>query len=462
MKNITVNHSNTSVSPAIAVLATKDNLPNIPLSSFEGEYLQTALIPTNEITTLYVGLGDISKLNNLSYKEIGGKIASTFKAEKIYNFAVDLAPLNVDDSLVVNLTQGLALGTYSFSLKSEKKADPTWEITLVSDKANNSAIAEGLVLAEGVTFARNMTNMPANLLRPADFAKQITDLLSPVGVECEVISGDELKEKGLNGIYLVGNSSEFPPQMVIMRYNGGNNEKTALVGKGITYDTGGYNLKPSSSMETMQGDMAGAAAVTAAIYALAKNKSKANVIGVVALAENRISSGSLVAGDVYTSYEGQTVEVLNTDAEGRLVLSDAVAYAAIDEKADRILDVATLTGAVVRALGSSVTGVVSNDEEIWADLEGASQLSGERYWQFPTYEEYHKMIDSKIADVKNVGGAEGGSITGGLFIGRFVKDKPWIHLDIAGTSWVDKPVFAYQSAGATGTAVDTIYYFANK
>lgn len=279
-------------------------------------------------------------------------------------------------------------------------------------------------------------------------------------MDVEITGGEALKDMGMNGLYSIGHSSDFPPQLVVMRYNGGNDDlKTALVGKGITYDTGGYSLKPAGSMATMQGDMAGSAAVAGALYALAKNKVKTNVVGIVVLAENRLSNQALVPGDVYTAYNGTTVEVLNTDAEGRLVLADGVAYAVKDEKADRILDIATLTGAVVRSLGHGVAGTVTNDAALFEEIEKAGKLSGERYWNFPTYREYHTMIDSKVADIKNIGKPEGGSITGGLFIGRFAEETPWIHLDIAGTGWAETPLFEHLTTGATGTGVDTMYYF---
>ena len=461
MDNIKISHAEKAEKFSVAFLCPSDKMPKTPSKAFEGKLLQTLLVYGKSRNVLYVGIGKKSELNPLDYKEIGGTIAKAFKKEKIFDFSVDCEALDCDYSLYSNLAQGLALGTYSYTIKSDKEKLENWDIEIAGeDRAlvAESAINEGLLLAEAVSFARDVTNAPANHLRPAQYAEKIVALLKPYGVECEIIAGKDLEKKGLNGLYLIGNSSDFEPQLVVMKYKNGGKKKTALVGKGITFDTGGYSLKPSASMLTMNGDMGGSASVVAAIYALAKSKAKANVVGVVALAENRISAGSLVPGDIYTAYDGQTVEVLNTDAEGRLVLADAVAYAVKDEKADRVIDIATLTGAMLVALGYGVTGTVSNDDTFYAELDNASTKTGERYHRMPVYPEYEKMLESKIADVKNIGEGVAGGIMGGLFVRNFVKEKPWIHLDIAGTSWVKKPLFAHQSEGATGTAVDTFYY----
>lgn len=461
MEKFNIIRSNSATKSAVAHLCNKEALPNIPSKAFEGEYLQTAMYVSEEGANLYVGVGDLAEITPLELKEIGAKIAKAFKAEKIFDFAIENGSLEPNDDYFRNIPQGIILGVYEYSLKSEQKPSDNWNVELLGGNGeSDKALAEGISLAEATVYARDFINAPANHLRPADYAGKISDLLTPLGVEVKITAGKDLEKMGMGGLYGIGSSSEFPPQLVVMRYNGaGGGHKTALVGKGITYDTGGYSLKPSGSMASMEGDMAGSAAVVAAIYAIAKNKIKTDVVGIAVLAENRLSNSALVPGDVYTAYDGQTVEVLNTDAEGRLVLADGVAYAVKDEKADQVVDVATLTGAVVRSLGFGVAGTVTNDNATWNEVEAAAKLSGERYWNFPTYKEYHKMIESKIADVKNIGKPEGGTITAGLFIGKFVQDKPWIHLDIAGTSWMDTPLFEHQISGGEGTSVDTLYYF---
>ena len=281
-------------------------------------------------------------------------------------------------------------------------------------------------------------------------------------MEAECLNEQELREQGLNGILAVGDASAFLPCLLILRYknNPESDQTLGLVGKGVTCDTGGYCLKSASSMLGMKGDMAGGAAVAGAICALAENKVKTNVIGLIPLCENRISPGGLLPGDVVTAYGGKTIEVVNTDAEGRIILADAVSYAVNKEKVTKVADIATLTGAVVRALGFGMAGVVASDDEAWSDLEKAAAKSGEWFWRLPVTKEYEKRIESDIADVKNSGGAECGAITAGLFIRLFAENTPWLHLDIAGTAWVDQPVFEYQSKYATGFGVTTLYELA--
>ena len=230
-----------------------------------------------------------------------------------------------------------------------------------------------------------------------------------------------------------------------------------LIGKGVTCDSGGYCLKPANSMLGIRGDMAGAASVIGSIYALAKNNIKTNVVAITPICENRISDSSLLPGDVISSYSGKTIEVLNTDAEGRLILADAVSYGIINEKITKVLDIATLTGAVVNLLGFSIGGVMCDNQELFNNFERAHNISGERYLRLPFYKEHKSMIESSIADIKNLGKSHCGTLTAGLFIREFAQGKPWIHIDIAGTAWVEPPIFEYQSKGATGAGVTTIY-----
>ena len=247
--------------------------------------------------------------------------------------------------------------------------------------------------------------------------------------------------------------------MCVLRYNGDPDSKeiTGLVGKGVTSDTGGYCLKSRDSLIGMHGDMAGGAVTASVIKALAKSKARVNVTCVIPICENRLTAGSLLPGDVITSYSGQTIEILNTDAEGRLILADGVSYAVMEERVTRVLDIATLTGAMANALGNHVTGVIADSDQIWNELEEASAGTGEYFCRLPFYRENEKMLESEIADIKNMGESFCGAITAGLFIRHFANQVPWIHLDIAGTAHVGKPLYEFQAKGATGATIDTIY-----
>lgn len=429
---------------------------------FSGDLLSTLFIEQDGKLELLVGLGD-EALNVRQWQDLFANIAKTMAKHKIKAYDLDLSSILAvhGEQGAHYASQGLLLSAYSFSLKAQESE--TVDVNLLVADADTAAIEavvnESQAVSEGILFARDLINLPSNHLHPRDMAARITDLVSPLGVECEVLEADTLKEKGINGLFLVGDSSENKPCLLVLRHLplGPDHEKVGLVGKGVTFDSGGYSLKPAASMMAMKSDMAGGAAVAGTIYALAKNKVQTNVVAVIPLCENRVSDSSLVPGDVYTAYSGQTVEVLNTDAEGRLILADAVSYIQKDEGVSRIVDIATLTGAVGAALGNVAAGVVTNNHDWWAKVEAAGDVVGERYHVFPDFPEYHKMLDSSIADVKNIGDRSAGAITGGLFIGRFVEDRPWVHLDIAATSWTESPAYAYQSKGGTGSGLVTLY-----
>lgn len=367
-----------------------------------------------------------------------------------------------------DLTLGMLLADYE-QIRFPKKEREEQQIELFGVKDSDRAGAETIVreaevLAKSICFARDLVNLPANYLRPADFVREVSEKMKGTGVEIECLDERELREQGLNALLAVGDASAFPPCLLILRYhNQPESERVlGLAGKGVTCDTGGYCLKSASSMLGMKGDMAGGAAVAAAIWALAENKVKTNVTGLIPLCENRISPGGLLPGDVVTAYGGKTIEVINTDAEGRVILADAVAYGVKKEKVTEIVDIATLTGAVVHALGFGTAGVLASDDAMWEALERAAARSGEFFWRLPITREYEKRISSDIADVKNSGGSECGAITAGLFIRLFAENTPWLHLDIAGTAWVDHPLFEYQSKYATGFGVTTLYELAKQ
>ena len=434
---------------------------------FKGNYLETFWL--NDDTgkngpELFVGMGN-ERPDSIRTKELCAKAVNECKTHELSRIVMDTVPFVTDAGIdaLRDITEGACLGDYE-QIRFPKKERQEQYIYFPDIAANDEKHALELIretekVTESVIFARNMVNLPGNRLRPQDFAEAICDFVKDTSVEAEVLDNAALIKKGLHALTGVGESSEYKPCMVILRYHGNpdSSKIQGLVGKGITCDTGGYCLKPADSMAGIKGDMAGGAAVCGAVRALAVNKVKVNVTAVIPIAENRISDGSLLPGDVIDSYSGKTIEVLNTDAEGRLILADAVAYAVKDEKVSRVLDIATLTGGVVNMLGFSTAGVLCDDDKYFSEFMCAAECAGERYLRLPYYEEQEKMIESQIADIKNMGEKYCGTITAGLFIRAFAENRPWLHMDIAGTAWTDKPLFAFQSKGATGAGVTTIY-----
>jgi leucyl aminopeptidase len=327
---------------------------------------------------------------------------------------------------------------YRTQLKPEQKASLTNVMIDVADGAGEWAAHNAL--AEGVSFARNLVNEPANILHPVSFAARLREL-TDLGVEVSVLGEADMKALGMHALLGVGLGSPIESQLVVMQWRGGGEEAPlAFVGKGVCFDTGGVSLKPAGGMEDMKGDMGGAAAVSGAMKALAMRKAKANVIGVVGLVENMNDGLAQRPGDIVVSMSGQTIEVLNTDAEGRLVLCDAMTYVQKTFKPKALVDLATLTGAIIISLGNEYAGLFSNSDDLSAKITKAGAAAGEPVWRLPQAPAYNKLLDSPVADMKNVQrsgpGAGAGSITAAQFLGRFVEDGvDWAHIDIAGTAW---------------------------
>jgi leucyl aminopeptidase len=366
------------------------------------------------------------------------------------------------------MVEGLRFGDYKFDkYKTDKKEQADLDICISgvsADKLEDTEeyIKEANNIAHATIIARNLVNEPANVLYPETLAEEVVDYGKQFGFEVEVLDEIEIDELKMDAFLSVAEGSNKSPRLIVMRYFGNEANKPEVlgfVGKGLTYDSGGYSLKPNDGMVTMKCDMGGAAAVIGAMSAIANQKLKINVVAVVAACENMISGGAYKPGDIIGSMAGKTIEVLNTDAEGRLTLVDAVHYIIEKEKASKVIDVATLTGAALVALGTTTTAVVTNNDEFYKELETASGKSGEKVWQLPSFEDYKKMLKSDIADLKNIGGRFAGTITAGLFIGEFVQGRPWLHLDIAGTAWTDADK-DYYSKGGTGAGVRTLYYLA--
>ena len=361
------------------------------------------------------------------------------------------------------LMEGLLLGLYrrdSLAAEGRVQAALARVLFALEDGADAAAwqagLAAGYKVGNAVCYARELTNVPSNRLTPELLAEEGRSLAERFGFECIVYDEKKAAAEGMGGLLAVGMGSANPPRMIVVRYRGAPDleETLGLVGKGITFDTGGISLKKAEGMEEMISDMGGAAAVFGAMRAIGELKPNVNVVMVVPAAENMPSGSAFKPGDVLTTYGGQTVEVLNTDAEGRIVLADGLTTA-IRHGATRLVDVATLTGAVMHALGDVTTGAFTNDEPFLETLLQASRSAGEYVWQLPTHPEYDALLKSDVADVKNHGGAWAGAIAGALFVRHFAEGKPWIHLDIGGTAWMwtDR---GFESKGGTGVMVRTL------
>jgi leucyl aminopeptidase len=433
----------------------------------DGELFST-ISGTQDI--IFIGLGKEDALTGEKIRVALAKAvkkAREFKAKKIYvDFIISESICY--GAIVKSMVEGLRFGDYKFDrYKTDKKEQADLEIGLggVPDeklKETEEYVKEANNIANATILARNLVNEPANVLYPETLAEEAKNYGSEFGFEVEVFDELQIDELEMDAFLSVAEGSDKSPRLIVMRYFGDEANKSeilGLVGKGLTYDSGGYSLKPTDGMVTMKCDMGGAAAVIGAISAIANQKLKINVVAVVAACENMISGGAYKPGDIIGSMAGKTIEVLNTDAEGRLTLVDAVHYIIEKEKVTKVIDVATLTGAALIALGTTTTAVVANNDEFYKELETASRKSGEKVWQLPAFEDYKKMLKSDIADLKNIGGRFAGTITAGLFIGEFVQNKPWLHLDIAGTAWTDAEK-DYYSKGGTGAGVRTLYYLA--
>ncbi|WP_419757970.1 leucyl aminopeptidase [Acidisoma sp.] len=432
----------------------------IEVAGFKGQKGKTVLLfaPVEGLTRLLVvGLGKRADLTALTVEEAGGGIAAALSQEaQVTVLAEGLAA-----SEAAHLGLGAVLRAYRFDLyRTKEKPEDKPKLTAITVQAEDhakakSAFAPLKAVAEGIYLARDLVTEPANVLTPPEMAERCR-ALTKLGVKVEIMGPKELEKLGFGALLGVSQGSVQEPRMVVMQWNGAGGRKPrkplVFVGKGVTFDTGGISIKPASGMEDMKWDMAGAGAVVGLMAALAGRKAKADIVGLVGLVENMPSGSAQRPGDVVTSYSGQTIEVLNTDAEGRLVLADVLWYA--QEKFDPALmvNLATLTGAIIVALGQEHGGMFSNDEELAQKLTSAGIATGEKLWRMPLGEAYDKAIKSDIADMKNIGGRHGSAIIAAQFIQRFVNNKPWAHLDIAGMAWSSKDA-ACVPKGATAYGV---------
>ncbi|MCA1662158.1 MAG: leucyl aminopeptidase [Novosphingobium sp.] len=407
-----------------------------------------------------VGIGEPSPEGRLqAFERAGAAVAAKYLCSGESAVAYDLADAGASAEEAAALVLGTVLRgwryyLYRTRLPDDRKPTLSEVVVLNAPEGTEVAWATESALAEGVNFARELVTEPANVIYPESFVERCRKRLDGLGIEIAVLDMKAMRELGMGALLGVGQGSARESRILALRWKGANTPKpAAFVGKGVTFDTGGISLKPPLNMEDMKWDMGGAAAVAGAMLALAKRKAKADVVGICGLVENMPDGAAQRPGDVVTSMSGQTIEVINTDAEGRLVLCDAITWVQKEYAPDRIVDLATLTGAMIVSLGHEHGGLFANDDALAEALLSAGQASGDKMWRFPLSVAYDKLLDSQIADMKNVGPRYAGSITAAQFIQRFVdKGVAWAHCDIAGMVWADKPGATWDK-GATGFGV---------
>lgn len=463
---------------AFAVLCFSDEAPGPELAGglaaemhargeFTGKALETVLIHRpagmKAERLLLVGCGEKPKFDANAMRRAGGVVVRALKAKSIVAASIRLKGTTLSAEMLAALAEGALLGDfepdrYKTEKKNGSKPFETLTISIPEETAEMAAALErGRVVAEAQNYTRGLVNEPGNLLTPLKMAAEARSLAAECGLECEILDEPRMRQLGFGTLLGVAMGSAEPPVMIVLKYTPAGElafaDHLALVGKGVTFDTGGISIKPSDGMEKMKYDMAGAASVLGAMRAIARLKPAIPVMGVAPCVENMPGHKAQRPGDIVTSYQGKTVEVLNTDAEGRLILADALTYAA-RQGATHMVNAATLTGAVAVALGAVHAGVFSNNEALQQRVLDASRAVGERMWPMPMDEEYRELLKSAFADVANIGGRYGGAISAAKFLEEFVEGKPWVHLDIAGTAWLEeaKPFLA---KGPTGLPVRT-------
>lgn len=445
----------------------------ISSGDFKGKEGETLLIYTlGKIPAkkaLLLGLGKEEDFTGDTIRKVVGKAIKQLEKSKTDTAAI--MPMGIDKKIPPEtvgrcIAEGAMLASYKFNKYKTGDNDQENNLKEIYIVNTDNSITDdihrgieiGIILAEGTIMARDLINEPSNIVTPEVMADKAMEIASKHGLKIEILEREDMQELGMGCFLGVTQGSDMPPKLITIKYFGGNkdDEVLGLVGKGLTFDSGGISIKPSAGMEEMKGDMGGAAAVLGAMDVVGALKPKVNVIAVVGTCENMPSGKAYKPGDILTSMGGKTVEVLNTDAEGRLVLIDCITYA-LKQGATKLVDLATLTGACVIALGSTTTGLISNNDEFVEEIKAAAENAGEKVWLLPSYPEYRELIKSDIADLKNTGGREAGTITAGLFLGEFAGENPWVHMDIAGTSMItnDKDGLV---KGATGVGVRTLYH----
>ena len=433
-------------------------------------------IPAKRVVV--AGLGKSQDFDTGAVRRVSGDVARFLRRKGISEYATiahgaGIGGLNAMESAQA-IAEGTLLGLYKFDTyrsngdgsdggdDADGSGGGIQAVTIVERDARTvdeltAGVSMGTVLAESTMLARDLVNHPANVMTPTKMAEAAREVAETVGLELDVMDRDRMREHGMGAFLGVAQGSEEPPQLIVMTYRGdpdNPDNNLGLVGKGITFDTGGISLKPAANMEAMKGDMAGGASVIAAMNAIGSLKPRINVTGLIAATENMPGGRAQRPGDVVTAMNGKTIEVINTDAEGRLVLADALCYAR-SLGITRLVDVATLTGAIVVTLGKACTGMMGNSGKLAKDIGAAGERSGERFWELPMLEDYRELIRSDVADMKNSGGRQAGSITAAMLLREFAEDADWVHLDIAGTSTASSNK-GHLVKGATGVPTRTL------
>ena len=430
----------------------------------KGKLCELALVHAHDKSykrVLLVGLGEAAKFEPWMLARYAGSAVRYLGRRNVRDIAIALPQQakGNETACASFLIEGAIAGGFDTSLyqKEAEKRSGADNLALLSQGFDEAALRKGVergqTLGEAVNFARRLAITPANDMTPSHLADEATKAAKDSGLEVDVLDEARCRAEGMGSFLSVAQGSSQPPKFIVLSYKGdpASKELLALVGKGITFDTGGISIKPAERMEEMKYDMSGGAGVIAAMRAIGSLKPKLNVVGIVPATENMPGGKATKPGDIFTAMNGKTIEVINTDAEGRLILADALCYAN-KLGATKIVDAATLTGACVIALGHAASAAVSNNEDFVQQFLAAAKPTGERYWQMPLYEDYSTQMKSDIADLKNTGGRPAGTLTASAFLKAFVDEKPWIHLDVAGTAYLDGES-AWQAKGPTGTPV---------
>ena len=416
---------------------------------------------------LLVGGGNARDFSAAELRKLAGAAARTLKSKSIRSFAFALPENGIGDADGVRAAvEGAFVGNFDTDYyktdrrNNDQKIDAITIVVPGDTKSLEGALQAARIVGESQNFTRDLGNEPSNRMTPTILAERAKKMAAEVGLQCETYGADKIKELKMGAFWGVAQGSDEPPALIVLRYEPEGAAKDVhlgLVGKGVTFDTGGISIKPADNMDKMKYDMAGGAAMLGAMRAIALLQPKIKVVGIVCATENMPSGKAQKPGDVQIAMSGKSIEIINTDAEGRLVLADGLAYAR-QLGATHLIDAATLTGAVVVALGGVNAGVFANNDEMYARFEKAEQRAGEKMWRMPLDDEYRELIRSGIADIKNTGGRYGGAISAAMFLKEFVEDTPWIHLDIAGTAWTEEAK-SWIALGPSGIAVRSIVEF---
>lgn len=448
-----------SSTDTVRFFTASDKIPGgVPKSEFSGQFLTSALVREGSTRLLYVGLGEKKGLTGKKVSRVAGYAVRELNRLASTNARFDLTKLT---AYLQPAAEGAILGAYKFEdfkRPEERRKTELKKIAFVVGAAAMSkaraAVRSGIRIGEGVNTTRSLGNLPPNVLTPASLASKARELARKHGLTAKVFDHNRLKKDGFGGILAVGGGSVNPPRLIVLEYNGGKKgeKPVALVGKAITFDAGGLSIKPSASMDEMKWDKMGGLTVLGIMQAIATLKLPINVVALIASAENLLGAGAYRPGDIVKTYDGKTIEVLNTDAEGRIVLADALSYARKTYKPVSMFEFSTLTGACVVALGRERAGLFSEDAKLIQAVEKSSTATGDLVWNLPMGDEFDEYVKSEVATVKNAGERWGGASFAASFLQTWAEDIPFVHLDIAGTAWITRPKKDLE-IGATGHGV---------